>query len=385
MGRNKSTDLLAAAGLLLVVSWSCSAAAMPRFKAHLIMRCGNKMGQSSLVDVDKDGDLDWIAGCRAGDIWWFEYKGPDDWVRHLLGQKAPTDVGGTAFDVDGDGWVDHVCGGAWYRNPTRPRQASFTRYQTGAISTHDNVAADIDGDGRLEVVAMSDRAGLFWYKIPPDPTGKWQAHKIGPGVHGGIDPKGVADIDGDGDLDVVRSNVWFENLDGKAGQWAQHDNIDFGQPKAPFPFMTKCWVVDLDTDGDNDIVQAEGDCRSGRLAWHENLDGKGRSFRRHLLAEKTGQDFHSLAVADFDNDGDPDIFSGGGPMTSNLPHQWFIWENLDGKAGRWARHLILSGKRCHEAKTADVDRDGDIDICSKPWNGDEHIFLENLLIERKPK
>ena len=36
---------------------------------------------------------------------------------------------------------------------------------------------------------------------------------------------------------------------------------------------------------------------------------------------------------------------------------------------RWVQHEILSGKRCHEAKAADVDGDGDIDICSKPWNG----------------
>jgi hypothetical protein len=246
---------------------------------------------------------------------------------------------------------------------------------------HDNVAADIDGDGKLDVVAMSDRSALFWYKIPADPTKRWIEHKIGPSVHGAIDPAGVADIDGDGDCDVVRTNIWFENADGKGTEWTPHENIDFGQPEARYPLMTKSWITDLDKDGDNDIILAEGDCISGRVAWHENRDGKGRNWKRHVIAKKTGQDYHSLAVADFDNDGDLDVFSGGGPLTKKPPHKWFIWENLDGKGGRFERHQILSGKRCHEAKAADVDRDGDIDICSKPWNGDEHVYLRNMLIE----
>jgi hypothetical protein len=355
----------------------------PKFEYHQIARIGNKMGQTSLVDVDKDGDLDWIAGCNGGTIWWFEYKAPDNWVRHTLGQKVLTEVGGTAFDIDADGWVDQVSGATWFRNTGKPRQQEFIRSPNGAITkAHDNVAADIDGDGKLDVLAMSDRSALYWYKIPGDPTKKWKGHKIGEAVHGGIDPAGVADIDGDGDNDVVRSNVWFENADGKGTKWAEHNNIDFGQPKARYPLMTKTWVADFDKDGDNDAIQAEGDCVSGRVAWHENTDGKGRIWTRHIIAPKAGQDFHSLAVADFDNDGDLDVFSGSGPLTTSPTHKWFIWENLDKKGRKWKEHMILSGKRCHEAKAADVDRDGDIDICSKPWNGNEHVYLRNMLNEQ---
>jgi hypothetical protein len=368
--------------IVLAIFTLCSPAyaEFPKFEYHQIARIGNKMGQTSLVDVDKDGDLDWIAGCNGGTIWWFEYKGPDNWVRHLLGQKVPTEVGGTAFDVDGDGWVDQVSGAAWYKNTGKPREQQFIKYPNAVIErSHDIVFTDIDGDKKLDLLAMSDRSGLFWYKIPTDPTKAWIQHRIGEPVHGAVDPKGAGDIDGDGDIDVVRSNIWFENLDGKGTKWAQHENIDFGQPKARFPLMTKTWIADIDKDGDNDVVQAEGDCVSGRVAWHENADGRGRVWIRHLIADKAGQDYHSLAVADFDNDQDLDIFSGGGPLTSKPPHKWFIWENLDGKGQNFKQHLILSGKRCHEAKAADVDGDGDIDICSKPWNGDEHVYLRNML------
>ncbi len=356
-------------------------AEFPKFQYHLIDKIGNQMGQTSLVDIDKDGDLDWVVGCNAGDIWWFEYKSPDNWTRHLLGQNVLTEVGGTAFDVDGDGWIDQVSGGTWYRNPGNPRQQQFIKCLNGIIpNSHDNIAADIDGDKKLDIVAMSDRSGLFWYKIPADPTQKWIEYKIGNAVHGGIDPAGAGDIDGDGDTDIVRSNVWFENQDGKGTKWIEHKNIDFGQADARYPFMTKTHVVDLDKDGDIDIVQAEGDCVSGRLAWHENTDRKGQLWTRHIIADKTGQDFHSLALADFDNDGDLDIYSGGGPFTEGT-RKSFIWENKDGKGGAWIIHEIIADKHCHEAKAADVDGDGDIDICTKPWTGDEHIYLRNLLKE----
>lgn len=362
---------------------SRSYAEFPKFESYQIAKIGNRMGQTSLVDVDKDGDLDWIVGCSGGDIWWFEYKTPDDWVRHPIGEKVLTEVGGTAFDIDGDGWLDQLSGGTWFRNTGKPREQEFIRYENGVITrSHDNILADIDGDGGIDLVAMSDRNGFWWYKIPADPKQAWQGTRIGEPVHGGIDPKGAADIDGDGDTDIVRADAWFENLDGKGTQWTmQHNLIPAGGSRPDkYGLAIKTWVYDMDKDGDIDIVQAEADTQDGRVFWLENTDGKGKKWLTHLIsAEHTGQDFHSLALADFDNDDDIDVFSGGGPLTKTLPHKWFIWENLDGKGGKWEEHIVLSGKRCHEAKAADVDSDGDIDICSKPWNGDEHIYLRNML------
>ncbi|MCJ7673810.1 MAG: VCBS repeat-containing protein [Sedimentisphaerales bacterium] len=371
----------------VIIFCSLAYAEFPAFEYHQIGRIGNQMGQTSLVDVDKDGDLDWIVGCNVGDLWWFEYQSPDNWVRHLIAQKVPTEVGGTAFDIDGDGWIDQVSGAAWFRNTGRPREQQFIRYDNATINSHDNVAADIDGDGKLDVVALSDRAGLFWFKIPADPTQKWLSHKIGEAVHGGTDPAGAGDIDGDGDADVVRADAWFENLDGKGTQWQMHKNLIPAGGNRPdkYGLAIKTWIYDMDKDGDSDVVQAEADAADARVFWFENADGKGKTWAFHLIsADHTEQDFHSLALADFDNDGDIDVFSGGGPLTKGT-RKWFIWENLDGKAGAWKEHIIFAGKECHEAKAADVDRDGDIDICSKPWIGDEHVYLRNMLKESPGK
>jgi hypothetical protein len=59
----------------------------------------------------------------------------------------------------------------------------------------------------------------------------------------------------------------------------------------------------------------------------------------------------------------------------------FWWENSTGDAKNWIKHVILENFRCHEAKAADVDGDGDVDICAKPWNGNIHVFLENKLTD----
>ncbi|MBN1359757.1 MAG: VCBS repeat-containing protein [Sedimentisphaerales bacterium] len=371
--------------LVLGASW---AGTMPRFEYHEIAEIGRQMGQTSLVDIDKDGGLDWVVGERTR-TWWFEYVGPDEWIRHDLGQGNRTDVGGCAFDIDGDGWIDQFCGTGWYRNTGKPRSEPFEPFESGTIVCHDDVAADIDGDGKLDVVACSDQGehGLtVWYSTPADPRAKWTEHRIGTGIHGGVGPQGVGDLDGDGDADVVRGDVWFENADGKGRQWTEHADLTppGGNRPERYGLAIKVWVTDMDADGDLDIVEAEADTPDGRVFWFENA-GRARAWTCHLIsADHTGQDFHSLAVADFDNDGDLDVFSGGGPLSQEI-QKCYIWANTDSKAGAWTEHLVLDGKRCHEAKAADVDADGDIDICTKPWDGSLHVYLRNMFVEDRGK
>jgi hypothetical protein len=368
------------------IVWS---AEFPKFEYHEIARIGNHMGQTSLVDVDKDGKLDWVVGCSHGDVWWFQYRSPDQWIRHTIGANAGTEVGGTAFDVDGDGWVDQVSGSTWFRNPGRPNGKEWAKNSNGAISnSHDVVAADIDGDGKLDVVMMQDTKGLFWYKIPGDPTRPWESHAIGPAVHAGIAPRGVGDIDGDGNLDIVCSTGWYENVDGKGREWKWHGNIDGGHG-GRFKDATRVWVVDLDKDGHNDVVMTDCDTEIGprRVHWFRNTDGKGGQWEHHVIATGKG-DLHTLAVGDFNNDGRLDVFSGEGPLGGSGPggkRRWFIWENLDGRGTSWKEHMILEGPECHEGVAGDVDGDGDLDICSKAWNGNLHVYLRNMLVQHGGK
>lgn len=81
-------------------------------------------------------------------------------------------------------------------------------------------------------------------------------------------------------------------------------------------------------------------------------------------------------------------------IAGERPPRWFIWENVDGRGGRFVERVIFDGKLGgHEAVAADVDGDGDIDLASKLWRprpgnangGRNHAdFLENRLIVADP-
>ncbi len=354
--------------------------------------------QTDLADLDNDGHLEYITGQQYGDIFWYKTQRPGHWTRHLLGQDSPSDVGGVAIDVDNDGWLDFVTGGAWYRN-SRDTDKPFTRFAFDADlrGVHDVVAADIDGDGQLEVLTMSDQNNLRWYKIPNDPTQLWIRHDIGPAVHAGLS---VGDLTGNGALDLVRTNVWFENVNGDATKW-QVRPIGPNSPPPPdfqpyFAFdATHSVVCDMNSNGKNDIVFVDAEIPGGKLWWMENVDGVGRAWVRHDIyvwnpdEEPRRGALHSLYVGDLDGDGDFDVFScemegvGG-----EAQPRYYIWENVDGKGGAWQEHVILDVHLGgHAAVVGDVTGNGLPDISATPSTPREEtaaggkiflVLLENV-------
>jgi hypothetical protein len=75
-----------------------------------------------------------------------------------VGTDYRSDVGLAALAVDGDGWVDLVCSGVWYRNPGKPREGAFERipFAEEAAGAHDILVADVDGDNRADILMMGD-------------------------------------------------------------------------------------------------------------------------------------------------------------------------------------------------------------------------------------
>ncbi len=373
--------------LLLVVAFilinTVLFAQFPEFEYHEIGRTREMLlGQSSLADFDKDGDQDLVVGASGSTVWWFEYQNADKWIKHILGKNTLTDRGGIAVDVDGDGWFDQVSGGTWYRNPGNTTE-EWKRFENGAIFSYDNIAGDFNKDGVMEIVALSPQDGLYLYFTGNKPEKKWKKVSIDDGVPGGIAPKGIGDIDGDGDMDIGRSDVWYDNINGDGSKWTVHRTLGFIQSTGEFARSSRIFVIDMDQDGDMDVVQAESNNPSGRIVWQENKDGKGINWYRHPVASETNQDMHSLCVADFDNDGDLDIFSGAGPMTGELYKRCFIWENIEGTGEKWKPNEVLFKVECVDAVAADVDSDGDIDICGKTWKDDLVYYLRNMKMEKK--
>jgi len=377
-----------------------------KFRHHAIAnelptdaRGGGDYGLTALVDLDRDGDLDFVLGGRLvppARLYWFEFQSSERWVQHTVGTDYRSDVGIAPLDVDGDGWKDLVASGVWYRNQTRPRSAEFERavFDADAGGAHDILAHDIDGDGRLDVVLMGDEKtqlkDVRWYATSAERGAPWKHRTIGPPIHGAITPGAILDVDGDKDPDVLRGDAWFENADSHGGRWVEHADVPFGRV-GPFGKCVRCAAADLDGDGKPEIVISDADIVDSHVAILRRTGGDSPRWSRDELPRSfTYGSLHSLAVADLDLDGRLDVAVNEQeellpPGRSNP--RWIVWQNL-GKDG-FAERVILDAKLGgHELQAGDVDADGDVDLCSKPWGvrgdngagGKMHVdFLENLI------
>lgn len=193
------------------------------------------------------------------------------------------------------------------------------------------------------------------------------------------DARGVVavDVEGDGDLDLVAyatgSVVWYEREGGPFGDYTYHLANDY--PAAAS--ISAMRVVDLDRDGDPDVVTARRHTagESVVVEWLEN-DGTpwvGDWQRRQIREWTTGVTIDlalasGMEVADFDGDGDLDIAVGRteedvvGDSDGRIE-----WLEGDGTPvdGGWSAHLLEAwhDEESYESFVAsDLDGDGDLDL-----------------------
>ena len=216
--------------------------------------------------------------------------------------------------------------------------------------------ADMDGDGDLDVVAASysNQREVVWFKNL-DGLGSFGPSQLITNAESFVRFVTPADMDNDGDMDVVIFKegriVWCKNLDG-AGTFGSP--IFISNNSTIYSFIC---VADFDGDGDKDI--AHTDWSDDYILWYENADGSDNFTQEHVVVNDLPDwpyAFH-VSAADVDGDGDVDILSAGRNNVS--------WdENTDGQGNYTAHHLILGGSYTvgSTINTADFDGDGDLDV-----------------------
>lgn len=289
-------------------------------------------------DHDFNGD-GWddilVIGFPGQETFWYENPqgAPDHWTRHVA--LAVTDNESPTFtDINGDGQPDLVCNSEGYFgyasfNPDQPsapwRFHPVTPKGSWARFTHGIGIGDVDGDGKMDIM---ERGG--WWRQTAE--GPWELHEEN-FAPGGSSQMFAYDVDGDGDNDILTclaahgyGVAWYEHIKvNGAIAFNQHilvnatpeENpygVTFSQPHA----MT---MADMNADGILDLITGKrfwahgptGDAEPNAPAvvyWFEiRRTTQGVEFIPHLIDDDSGVGTQVMA-RDLNGDLAPEIIVG---------------------------------------------------------------------------
>jgi hypothetical protein len=297
----------------------------------------------------------------------------------------------TVVDLDGDGILDVVVAGlgdfwpvdtikgtvVWLRGRGDGRYEPYTLLD-GVGRVCEVQAADFDGDGDLDlIVAMfgNFHGGSILYL--ENCTEDWSRPDFEPSVidtHTGASDVPIVDLNQDGRPDFVALQaqqheriVAFLNV----GRGRFESHLIYAAPH-PRWGSTGIKLVDLDGDGDIDVLYNHGDSVQippvprpyHGVSWLEN---EGRfPFTYHRIAHMPGA--HTCQPADLDGDGKLAILSSAFIPAFNLrwPNaNWLeslVWFHQTAP-GQFQRYVIENGFPFHPcADACDYDEDGDVDV-----------------------
>lgn len=353
-------------------------------------------------DLDNDGYLDILAcDARANEIRFLRRLPDGAWKETTLGQSIEGPVRIDFSDIDSDGDVDLLVASMGMVLPNRERIGSVVVLENLGnlvfknrvlLAQTDRVtdlrAADFDKDGDQDLVIAQfgyDQGAVRWM----EQTGPWTFTTHDLLLKSGAIHAIPDDVDQDGDLDIVAlvSQEWEEvycffndgNATFKSSILWGSTNQDYGSSGIS--------LVDLDGDGDNDILYSNGDgfdyFEPGPRPWHgvQWLQNKGNGFfERKQLGLMAGA-FSPIAT-DVDQDGDLDILASSAcaDWGSAEAYTLVCFENI-GSLKFTKRPIASSPTHLVAIQAADMDGDGYDEIVSggfhayPPFNDMSRILI----------
>ena len=279
---------------------------------------------AAIADFNADGHADVVAGPRI-------FTGPD--FKKSIVYRSPHAFDRLSYsnnfltfteDFNGDSRPDVLVIGwpgkeaFWFENPGAAAPGDWPQHLA-----HPNVIsespgfADVDGDGRAEIIAGSGARLGYMRRNAQDATAPWSFHAISPPgkfqryTHG----IGLGDVNGDRRPDFLEANGWWEQPASLAGDpvWKFH-------PQAFGPGGAQMYAYDVNGDSLADIVTSM-EAHGYGISWFEQRQSPGgdRTWTEHVLTSRQGAEKiagvqfsqpHAMMLEDLDGDGLKDLIVG---------------------------------------------------------------------------
>lgn len=331
----------------------------------------NMEGRTAIGDINGDGKNDIVVhkwgvtrgASQGAELSWYEYP---SWEKRIIKNNTNFFGDGVVIaDIDGDGKGDVVASKGtptkaevWlYRNTgdgwSEIKVADVeTDSETKDIEVH-----DMDGDGKKDIVVRSKHRTAIYFQTD---VNTWVTS-----IRNTKDREGMAlgDMDGDGDYDIILNGFWLENTGNRnVPGWPEHTFDAAWYQESGGGYQDNAATIsiaDMDKDSKNDIVICQAEKTGQPLNWYKSVNPKAGPNGWNKNTIDIVDYCHSMHARDFNNDGHIDVMMVELPRKSGASA--YIYLN-NGSGGFQETKVGTGGG--YKASVGDIDNDGDIDIVS---------------------
>ena len=353
-----------------------------------------------LVDVMNSGHEDAVVGHNvSGGLYWYQHPASgnpgDSWIEHTIDSGASVYESARATNISGhvdsngkpvnDLVVAENGTIVWYENPLGdgldPAAGPWTRHMIGTIPqgvSHDMYLADLDGNGKLDVVtntAIFFHTSTGWSQIA---TANYNRTELGLTLFDSGSGLGSVDLAGTGNSPNF-SIGWYENPRDHGGNavtdpWIFHP---IGPAYGNYHSGDGVSYASLDINGDGhaDLIVADGEdgdvsngkegttgLQGGLIWWQAPADPINGAWTAHTI-DASAEDVHNLVVADINGDGTKEILVF--EQEQSPQERLMIDYNEGGTGQNWLVQTIGTGSG-HNEDVGDENGDGSLDILNAP-------------------